>query len=219
MFARVFVAAGVLLSASFYSAGSFAASQSEFRGRVVNVADGDTLTVLTKSKERVRVRLSEIDAPEMGQPFGRRSKQSLSSLCSNATAQVRREDTDRYGRVIGRVICRGVDTNAEQVRLGLAWVYDSYVKERSFYRLQEAAREQGLGLWSEPNPVAPWDWRRGERGDAAGAGAVVQGNRNSKIYHVPGCPSYGAMSKKNVVEFSDEAAAKAAGFRKAGNCR
>lgn len=191
----------------------------ELHGRVVRIADGDTVTVLTGSKQQVRIRLAEIDAPESGQAFGNRSKQSLTRMCGNKTARVQVQDIDRYGRVVGRVHCGPYDTSAEQVSAGMAWVYDSYVRDKSLYQLQDAARKARVGLWGDPSPIKPWEWRRGERGDAAGAGAVVQGNRNSKIYHVPGCPSYGAMSKKNVVEFSDEAAAKAAGFRKAGNCR
>lgn len=189
-------------------------------GRIVRIADGDTLTLLTSKKEQVRIRLAEIDAPESGQPFGTASKKSLSRMCASINATVRVQDIDRYGRVVGRVYCGGVDANALQVQDGMAWVYDSYVRDKALYRLQQSARESNSGLWSDPKPIKPWEWRKGIRGDAAGVtSGKVQGNRNSKIYHIPGCPSYGAMSKKNVQEFSSESAAQSAGYRKAGNCR
>lgn len=129
-------------------------------GRVVGVADGDTITVLSAENRQIKVRLAEIDAPEKAQPFGAKSKRSLSDLCFGKTAELKPLTVDRYGRTVARVFCAGVDANAEQVRRGLAWVYDRYVTDHSLYELQEAARAQRLGLWSESGPVPPWDWRR-----------------------------------------------------------
>jgi endonuclease YncB( thermonuclease family) len=91
----------------------------EIIGKVVAVQDGDTLTVLVGRKQ-VRVRLSDIDAPERKQPFGTRSRQSLSEICGGKAAQVDDRGKDRYGRTLGAVRCAGVDANAEQVR-GAAW--------------------------------------------------------------------------------------------------
>lgn len=210
----------LMIALSNYSFAETIKSGQTLSGRIVRVADGDTVTLLTSSKDQVRIRLAEIDAPESGQPFGSASKKSLSRMCASSNATVRVQDIDRYGRVVGRVYCGGVDANAVQVQDGMAWVYDSYVRDKDLYRLQQSARESNLGLWTDPKPVKPWEWRRGSRGDAAGAtDGNVQGNRNSKIYHIPGCPSYGSMSKKNVQEFSSESAAQGAGYRKAGNCR
>lgn len=87
-------------------------------GQVVAVADGDTLTILDGSKQQHRVRLSEIDAPEKGQPFGTRAKQALSDLCFGRVAEVRDTSADRYGRVVGAVYCDGRSANAELVRQG-----------------------------------------------------------------------------------------------------
>jgi endonuclease YncB( thermonuclease family) len=98
----------------------------EFVGRVVGIADGDTLTVLTAEWDEVRVRLAEIDAPEAGQPFGARAKQVLSSLAFGRTARVSVVDTDRYGRTVVRLYVGTLDVNAEMVRQGAAWVYVRY---------------------------------------------------------------------------------------------
>lgn len=128
-------------------------------GRVVSVADGDTVTVLV-GREQVKVRLVEIDAPERAQAFGNRSKESLSDMCFGKDAQVAEKGMDRYGRTLGRVSCDQVDVNAEQVRRGMAWVYDKYVTDHSLYRLQDDARVAKRGLWTDPNPMPPWEWRR-----------------------------------------------------------
>lgn len=135
------------------------AAANELSGRVVGVADGDTLTLL-HAQTPVRIRLAEIDAPEKAQPFGQRSKQSLSDLCYGKEAQVAVSAQDRYGRSIGRVWCAGTDANAEQVRRGMAWVYDRYATDKTLYSLQDAARQARNGLWADPAPVRPWEWRR-----------------------------------------------------------
>jgi endonuclease YncB( thermonuclease family) len=129
-----------------------------FEGAVVRVVDGDSLMVLQGDKQ-VRVRLREIDAPELNQPFGKRSWQSLKDICSKKRARVSWTEKDRNGRALGRVWCAGVDANAEQVRRGMAWVFDRYVRDPSLYTFQDAARFARLGLWADDAPMAPWEWR------------------------------------------------------------
>ncbi len=136
------------------------AAHADFTGKVVAVADGDTITVM-RDLVPVKLRLLEIDAPEKKQAFGARSKQSLSDLCFNKTATLIEKGRDRYGRTLARVSCEGVDANAEQVRRGMAWVYDRYVTDRALYAVQTEARDAGRGLWSDPDAVPPWQWRRG----------------------------------------------------------
>ena len=136
----------------------------DFTGKVVSVADGDTITVL-REREQVRVRLVEIDAPENAQAFGSRSRQSLSDLCFNKTAKLENKGKDRYGRTLARVICDGADANAEQVRRGMAWVYDRYVTDRGLYSIQDEARAAKRGLWADVRPVPPWEWRRAKTGN------------------------------------------------------
>jgi micrococcal nuclease len=132
-------------------------------GLVVGVSDGDTLTLLTPEKQQVKVRLAEIDAPEKSQPFGQRSKQSLSALCYDKQAQLRIVDMDRYGRAVARVICDGTDANASQVKAGMAHVYPKYAKDPALYTLQDEARTAKRGLWADPSPVPPWEFRKAQR--------------------------------------------------------
>jgi endonuclease YncB( thermonuclease family) len=153
------------LSTSCFSSVVFALALSfpawaDTQGLVVSVHDGDTLTVLVE-KQQIKVRLAEIDAPELRQPFGNRSKQSLAELCFQVTAKVEQIARDRYGRSVGKVECTGVDAGAHQVATGMAWVYDRYSKPSSpLYRLQDGAKAARRGLWAESEPVPPWEWRR-----------------------------------------------------------
>lgn len=126
---------------------------------VVAIQDGDTLTVLVE-REQHRIRLAEIDAPEKRQPFGAASKQSLSELCFGKNAIIDGSTKDRYGRTIAHVHCEGINAGTEQVRRGMAWVYDRYVKNPQLYVLQDEARQERRGLWSDAAPVQPWAWRR-----------------------------------------------------------
>lgn len=129
--------------------------------KVVAIADGDTLTVLRDGHQRVKVRLTAIDAPESKQSFGHRSKQSLSDLCFDKTATLDDKGKDRYGRTLARVICDGTDANAEQVRRGMAWVYRKYAPRNSpLYAIEQEARTAKRGLWADAEPVPPWVWRK-----------------------------------------------------------
>lgn len=140
-----------------------AAHAGELRGRVIGVIDGDTLVVLDAGRNERRIRLAEIDAPENGQPFWWRSKQSLSSMCFGKEAVIEDRGRDRYGRTIGLVRCAGIDTSAEQVRRGMAWVFDRYAADAALYAIQGEAMEARRGLWVDPDPVPPWEWRAQHR--------------------------------------------------------
>lgn len=129
-------------------------------GKVIGVLDGDTIELLTPDRRSVRIRLAQIDAPEKAQPFGQRSKQSLSELVFGKNVSIQIETTDRYGRTVGRVFLDGTDVNLEQVRRGMAWAYRQYLTDQGVLMAEEVARNLKLGLWSEPNPVPPWEYRR-----------------------------------------------------------
>lgn len=132
-----------------------------FFGKVIGITDGDTLTLLTSDKEQVKIRLSEIDTPERGQPYGTRSRQALGNLVFGKRATVYSETTDRYGRIVARVVVGETDVNAEMVRSGHAWVYRQYANREVLYELEESARNAERGMWSLPESqrVPPWKWR------------------------------------------------------------
>lgn len=153
--ARVFVV-GCLLAAQTVSA--------DFSGKVVGVSDGDTITVL-KDREQVKVRLVEIDAPEKGQAYGNRSKQTLSELVLGKQVEIRERGTDRYGRTLGQVYQSGVDVNAEMVRRGMSWVYVKYARNKGLYQIEAEARGQRKGVWADKDPVPPWEWRRARKAE------------------------------------------------------
>ncbi len=141
------------------------------RGRVVSVHDGDTLTVLI-DRRQVRVRLIGIDAPELRQPFGTRSRQSLSDLCFGKTAALDVRGQDRYKRTLAHVTCAGTDANSEQVRRGYAWTFVRYARRDSpLLALENEARSAHRGLWQDSAPVPPWDWRRNGQQSARSNGA------------------------------------------------
>lgn len=130
-----------------------------WHGQVVGVTDGDTIIVLIENKAK-KVRLAEIDAPEKRQPFGTKSKQSLSSMVFGKLVKVTQTSSDRYGRVVGRVYVGNSDVNAEQIKRGMAWVYKKYARDPSLLTFENRARFSRTGLWSENNPIPPWMFRR-----------------------------------------------------------
>ena len=123
-------------------------------GKVVQVVDGDTISVLDLNKQEQQVRLLGIDAPERGQPFSKVSKQNLSELVFGKQVTVQCYGKDRNSRTIGKVVVNGIDASLEQVRAGLAWFYRKYasslsVADRKKYGAAESeARSARRGLWS-----------------------------------------------------------------------
>jgi len=133
-------------------------------GRVVGIADGDTLTVLDSSNTQTKVRLAHIDAPENAQAFGSRSKEALSTLCFGKPASVDVVDRDKYGRTVGVVRCAGQQANRKMVELGLAWAYGRNPKKPSqFTSVESEARRARAGLWVDASPVPPWQFRRARK--------------------------------------------------------
>ena len=115
---------------------------------------------LYHDNEIYKVRLIEIDAPERNQPFGSDSTDYLKSLLREGRVNIEISGTDRYGRKLGRLYWKGKNINRAMVSAGLAWVYDDYVTDLSFYDDQNQARYLKKGLWSEGSPMAPWNWRK-----------------------------------------------------------
>ena len=107
--------------------------------------------------------LTDIDTPERQQPFGTKAKQTLSDLAFGKHASVIEITKDRYGRIVGRIYVDSTDVNRELVAQGFAWVYRKYSNDAELLELEAQAMEKGLGLWADPNPIPPWEWRRGRR--------------------------------------------------------
>lgn len=136
-----------------------AAAPGEFRGRVIGVSDGDTLTVLHE-RRREKVRLHGIDAPEKGQPFGERAKEVTAQLVFGREVAVRSTGQDRHGRTMAEVILPdGRHLNRELVRAGYAWWYRRYSTDRTLGALEAQARAARSGLWADPRAIPPWEWR------------------------------------------------------------
>ena len=150
------------------------ASAETFEGKVVGIADGDTITVLV-AKQPVKVRLAEIDTPERGQPWGSRAKQALSDKVYQELVEVRVVTTDRYGRTVGHVSLGNRHINREMIREGHAWAYRSYLEDETLLDDEMHAKENRIGLWglSETQRVPPWDWRRGKRENGPQATPLV----------------------------------------------
>lgn len=141
----------ILLLAMLY-ASLFALS-----GKVISIHDGDTITVL-QDKRQIKVRLYGIDAPELKQPYGKKSKRFLANLIAGKGVEVEENGKDRYKRTIGIVYLGGTDISAQIVANGYAWAYRKFSKK---YTLQESqAKSQRLGLWQDKEPTPPWEWRR-----------------------------------------------------------
>jgi endonuclease YncB( thermonuclease family) len=136
-------------------------SASEITGSVVSVIDGDTIEVLHNDKAE-RIRLSGIDCPEKGQAYGKRAKQAASDLVFGKEVTIRTHGHDKYTRTIGDVLLPdGMNLNQELVKQGWCWWYRKYAPGDTVLEgLETEAREGRKGLWADPQPVPPWEWRK-----------------------------------------------------------
>jgi endonuclease YncB( thermonuclease family) len=136
------------------------------QGKVVGVADGDTITVLDAHNKPHKIRLQGIDAPEKSQAFGQKSKQSLNQLVHSKQVSIEFEKKDKYGRKVGKVLLNRTDVCLEQIKLGMAWHYKQYASEqpkedRDIYAQAEMdARNQAIGLWKDKTATPPWEFRK-----------------------------------------------------------
>jgi len=156
--------AGLCLLVAAHAGPQRAPDPAPFRAKVIGVTDGDTMKVL-HGKTAVTVRLYGIDAPEKRQPFAERARQRLSELAFSRTVTVLPRGRDRYGRILASVVLPGnQNLNEILVAEGLAWWYRRYApRETRLESIEEAARDQGLGLWAEQDPTPPWMWRRSRK--------------------------------------------------------
>ncbi len=232
----------------------------EFVGKVTEVMDGDSVSILDARQERHLVRLAGIDAPEIGQDFGKKARKFLSDLILEKTVAVSGSRIDRNGEFVGKVLVYGRDVGLEMVMAGFAWHFKLYANEQIdrdrqlFESAEFHARKSRFNLWSDSKPTPPWEFRNEPseptaielrklsrptlgppvettttKVDLSATSSVsattpsiqtgeVLGNKNSKIYHWPGCPGYTRVGEQNRVMFKSRAEAEAAGYRAAKNC-
>ncbi len=127
----------------------------------IRVADGDSITV-EHNGEKIRIRLYGIDCPELkGEPFGRKAKKYTRDMVLGKLVKIEPVDRDRYGRTVAWVEVDGRNLNHELLKTGLAWWYWKYApNDSTLQTLEESARRQNVGVWSQPNPIPPWEWRK-----------------------------------------------------------
>ena len=136
---------------------------STLTGKVVKVSDGDTITVLDSEKVQHKVRLDRIDAPEKKQAFGEKSKQHLSEMVFGKDVRVEWQKKDRYQRILGIVFVGDKDVNLQMVKDGFAWHYKFYDKTPAYAQAELDARGKKIGLWVDPNPIEPYEFRKAKR--------------------------------------------------------
>lgn len=133
------------------------------RWLVVSVHDGDTVLCLDRDNVQRKVRLVGIDAPEIGQPFGTKSRDGLRALVLRKSVTVHEHGEDRYGRTLGSLEIEGGDVALLMLAAGMAWQFTRYSDDEVLAAAEAEARAARRGLWAEPEPVPPWDWRATER--------------------------------------------------------
>lgn len=217
----------VFLLCLFLASGLFASPFPSWEGQVVGVSDGDTITVMQSGKG-VRIRVYGIDAPESGQDYGQRAKQFVSDAVFKKTVRVEHVDTDRYGRIVGRVYVSGRCLSEALVQFGLAWVYPQYCRIsvcESWKILEAKAQVSRRGLWADINPTPPWEFRSAHRSNTRETAPTTQrqspagaykGNVKTKIFHGPNCRHYNC--KDCTATFQARGAAGSAGYRPCKVC-
>ncbi len=151
----------ILFSFLIISCAAQSPLKDEVHGKVIAVKDGDTIDILYEG-QKLTVRFAHIDCPEKNQPYGQAAKKFVSDKCfGQEVTVVHRNEYDRNKRLIGEVITTtGENLNKSLVQQGLAWHFKKYSTNQEYADLETQARKQKIGLWSEPNPTPPWEWRK-----------------------------------------------------------
>ncbi|MFO7303777.1 MAG: thermonuclease family protein [Acidobacteriota bacterium] len=199
-----------------------AAQDPAYRARVVEVADGDTL-VVERDGTTERLRLYGVDAPEAGQAYGREARDEARRLLMGRDVTVHPRETDAYGRTVAEVLVDGRDAGEALLEAGAAWHYRYYSDSDRYAALERQARAKRVGLWRDPDPTPPWQWREAARaangGQRAAAVTAAQppvdapfvGNARSQVFHQRGCESFDCPNC--TVPFASADEARRAGYR------
>jgi len=210
------------------------ASPKTITGEVVVIHQGDTFTIksiLPNGNEKLyKIRLSNIDTPELKQPFGKKANFFTASLIFGEEVQIQYEMVDFYGRLIGTVILpEGKTLNEKLIGVGLAWHYRVVPFPNPLLeRLQYKAWRKKIGFWVDPSPIPPWEFRR-EKELAMPPNKENQmdydlilnygiiGNSKKKIYWWPDCKNYPSKKEKSII-FGYKQLAESMGYRSANDC-
>ena len=133
----------------------------DLNGKIVKVIDGDTVDILTPEKQKIRVRLLDIDAPESRQAYGNASKKYLASLTAGKSVFIKENKKDIYQRTLGTIYLEQININAKMVENGFAWAYryKGVVNNNNMLKLESKAKQNKKGLWKDKRPIAPWEFR------------------------------------------------------------
>ncbi len=137
----------------------FINSFAQLKGKVIKVKDGDTIVILDDNYTQYTIRVADIDCPEKRQPFGKKAKQFVSNEIFGKIVKIKVKGKDRYGRTIGYVIYGKKDLSEELLKNGLAWNYRRYSDKEHYQELEDIARKNKVGLFIDPNPIYPPDYR------------------------------------------------------------
>lgn len=127
--------------------------------RVATINDGDTVTCIDTEGRQIRIRLVGIDAPELDQPKGRESRAALAAKLAGGIVRVSGDSRDQHGRLLGTLHVDDRDLNREMVAEGWAWAFTGFADDHDLITVESAARRAGRGLWADPGPMAPAQWR------------------------------------------------------------
>ncbi len=158
-----------------------AANAETYTAKCKHVFDGDSFVAIREGETKeTEIRLYGIDAPEKGQDYAKQSREKLIKLIRNKQVRIEVQDTDSYGRSVGKVYVGKTYVNLEMVKSGLAWYYEHHAKgAKDLQKAEAKARKAKKGLWQDASPVNPKDWRRDhntaheDKGQAPVAEAIV----------------------------------------------
>ncbi|MBC7390633.1 MAG: thermonuclease family protein [Opitutaceae bacterium] len=130
-------------------------------GKVIKVYDGDTFTIILEGNLKLKVRLAYIDCPEHDQAFGIEAKSYASNILLNSKVCIDIRYYDPYKRAVSWVkLPSGKALNEELLKMGLAWHFVKFSKDKNLAELEKNAKIHHIGLWKSPVQQAPWDFRK-----------------------------------------------------------
>jgi len=128
--------------------------------KVIRVIDGDSIVILTNDNQQIKIRLEGIDCPEKSQDFGEKARQYTADLCFNKVVRIEKTGKDRYGRTLAYIYVSDLCVNKELLKVGLAWHFKKYNTDTELAKLEKKARSEKKGLWAQPSPTPPWEFRK-----------------------------------------------------------